>query len=175
MRTFLQRDLVARQGLHTTVHRSAGLGDMLAPSLQPRRGCFTGPCGQLDVCSLQFRQRTGAVLHSEKANVALRRRTGLTLSGLAGIPRICQGEGCLSVSWEPYGGHARKRAKVGSPWTLSNRATQRGGETPAKKQLEMTVRFLGAEEGVVNYELKQKCINPGLPNCPRGVLSNGGL
>lgn len=48
------------------------------------------------------------MLHSEKANVALGRRTGLTVLGLPGIPRICHNKVCLIVSWEPNRGHARE-------------------------------------------------------------------
>lgn len=45
--------------------------------------------------------------------MALGRRTGLTMLGLAGIPRFCQGKGRLNVSWELNGGHARKRESQG--------------------------------------------------------------
>lgn len=114
----------ARLRLHTTFHRRAGIKGYVTSFIStPARGCITRPFRELDVCSWQWRQRIGAVLHSEKANVALGRRTGLTSLGLAGIPRICQGRRCLSVSWEPNGGYARVKAKVGSSWTLSNRAT----------------------------------------------------
>lgn len=91
--------------------------------LNPSEGCFIRPLRELAICSPQYRQRIGAAPHSKKANVALGRKTGLTVLGLAGISRICQNKECLSVSWEPNRGHAIERAKVMSPWTLSNRAS----------------------------------------------------
>lgn len=47
----------------------------------------------------------------EKLTWPLAGRQGWLL-GLAGIPRICQGKKCLSVSRDPNGGHAGERGRA---------------------------------------------------------------
>lgn len=57
--------------------------------LNSRERDFSRPLRELDICSLQYRPRIGAA-YSEKANMVIGRRIGLTVLGLASIPRIYQ-------------------------------------------------------------------------------------